>query len=97
MPAKPTLKYIHFREIEKPDRDTEQFCGTYFMMVLAPKLPLKHTGYPETTNATDNNKRSSNVLAGTGCKYLSGNNLPRIELIRGKLFPGRYLLPMTPY
>ena len=24
--------------------------------------------------------------------YLSGNNLPRISLIRGKLFPDRYLL-----
>ena len=32
-----------------------------------------------------------------GCKYLSGNNLPRIKVIRGKLFPGRYVLSMTAY
>ena len=25
------------------------------------------------------------------------NNLPRIKLVRGKLFPDRYLLPMTAY
>ena len=39
------------------------------------------------------------VLTGVyiGCKYLSGNNLPRIKLIRVKLFPDRYLLPMTAY
>ena len=28
------------------------------------------------------------------CKYLSGNKLPRIKLIRGKLLPDMYLLPM---
>ena len=31
------------------------------------------------------------------CTDLSGNNLPRIKLIRGKLFPDRYSLPMTAY
>ena len=31
-------------------------------------------------------------IAVTGSRYLSGNNLPRISLIRGKLFPDRYLL-----
>ena len=56
-----------------------------------------HTGYPETTNADDNNKHSWNQQAGIGCKYLSGNNLPQIKLICGKLFPDRYLLPMTAY
>ena len=35
--------------------------------------------------------------AGKGYKYLPGNNLPRIKIIRGKLFPDRYLLPMTAY
>ena len=54
-----------------------------------------HTGYPEPTNATD--KRSWNQQAGIGCKYLSGNNLPRFSLIRGKLFPDRYLLLITAY
>ena len=34
---------------------------------------------------------------GTDCKYLSGTNLPRIKLIRRKLFPDRYLLRMTAY
>ena len=29
-----------------------------------------------------------------GSKYLSGNNLPRISLIRGKLCPDRYLHPI---
>ena len=33
--------------------------------------------------------------AGIGCKYLSGNNLARIKLIRAKFFPDRYLLPIT--
>ena len=56
-----------------------------------------HSGYSETTKATDNNKRSWNQKAGIGCKYLSGNNLPRIKMIRDKLFPDRYLLPMTAY
>ena len=54
---------------------------------------VQHTGYPETTNVTDNNKRSWNQQAAIACKYLSGNTLPRITLIRGKLFPDRYLLP----
>ena len=57
----------------------------------------KHTGYPETTNASDNNKSSWNQQERKGCKYLSGNHLPRIKLIRGKLFPDRYLLPMSAY
>ena len=34
---------------------------------------------------------------GIWCKYLSGNNLPRIKLIRGKLFSDTYLLPKTAY
>ena len=50
------------------------------------RIRMHYTGYPETTNATDNNKRSWNQQAGKRCKYLSGNNLPRIKLIRGKLF-----------
>ena len=49
----------------------------------------KHTGYPETTNAIDNNRRSWIQQVGIGCKYLSGNNLPRISLIRGKLLLDR--------
>ena len=53
----------------------------------------KHTGYPETTDATDNNKRSWNQQAGIGCKFLSWNNLPRIKLIRGKIIPDRYFTP----
>ena len=53
-----------------------------------------YTGYPKTTNATDNNKRSWNQQDGIECKNLSGNNLPRIKLIRAKLFPDRYLLPI---
>ena len=56
-----------------------------------------HTGYLETTCVTDNNKGSLNQQTGIGCKYLSGNNLPWIKLIRGKLFPAMYLLPMTTY
>ena len=54
---------------------------------------VQHTGYPETTNMTDNNKRSWNQQAAIACKYLSGNTFPRITLIHGKLFPDRYLLP----
>ena len=54
-----------------------------------------HTGYPETTNASDNNTRSWNQHAEIGCNYLSGYTLPRFTLIRGKLFPDRYLLPMA--
>ena len=34
-----------------------------------------HTGYRETTNATENNKRYWNQLAVIGSKYLSGNNI----------------------
>ena len=55
------------------------------------------TDYPETTNATGNNKRSWNQQAGIRCKYVSGNNLSRIKLIRGKLFPDTYLLHFTTY
>ena len=46
--------------------------------------------------------RQQTQLKSTGgirCKHLSGNNLPRIKLIRGKLFSDRYmyLLPMIAY
>ena len=64
---------------------------------LNPNQPTNHTDYPETTKATDNNKRSWNQQTRIGCKYLSGNNLQRIKLIRYKLFRDRYLLPMTAY
>ena len=57
----------------------------------------RHTGYPKTTDATDNNKRGWNLEAGIECKYLSGNNLPRIKLIRGNLFPDMYLLSMAAF
>ena len=43
-----------------------------------------------TTNATGINKQS------IGSKYLSGNNLPLISLISGKLFPDRYLYTIFP-
>ena len=66
-----------------------QFCVACLVVI--------HTAYPVTNNATDNNKHSWNQQAGIGCKYLSGNNLPRILLIRGRLFPDRYLLPMIAY
>ena len=58
---------------------------------------INHTDYPENTIATDNNRRSWNQQAGIECKYLSRNNLPGIKLIRGKLFPDRYLLPVSAY
>ena len=64
-------------------------------LYISEKNSMAHTGYPETTNATDNKKRSWNQQAGIGGTCLSGNNLPRIKLIRGKLFLDRYLLPMT--
>ena len=48
-----------------------------------------HTGYPEITNATENNKRKQSQYIGS-YKYLTGNNLPRIKLTRGKLFPDTY-------
>ena len=48
-----------------------------------------HTGYPETTNATDNNKTQLKSGVNT-----SGNNLQRIKLIHGKLFPDKNLLPI---
>ena len=37
-----------------------------------------------TTNAVEINMREKR------CKYLSGKNLPRIKIIRGKLFPSSY-------
>ena len=49
-------------------------------------MPSAHR-LPETTNATNNNKCYSNQKADIGSKYLPGNILPRISLIRGKLFP----------
>ena len=45
---------------------------------------ITQTGYTETTNANDNNKRGWNQQAEIECKYLSGNNMPRIKLIRDK-------------
>ena len=59
---------------------------------IAPITPVT-----QTTNAADNNKRSRNQQVGRGCKHPSRNNLPRIKLIRDKLFPDRYQLPMTAY
>ena len=46
-----------------------------------------------TTNAVEVNRWEK----GVNTMYLSGNNLPWIKLICGKLFPDRYLLPMTAY
>ena len=63
-------------------------------MLFSLQTAYVHTGYSETTtrqrttNATEINKQSQRV------KYLSWNNLPRIKLIRGKLFPDRYLHPI---
>ena len=37
--------------------DLEQTCNAVFVMVLCINLSVKHTGYPETINATENNKR----------------------------------------
>ena len=53
-----------------------------------------HTGFPETTNATENNKRHWNQEAVTGSKYLARNKLSGICLIHGQLFPDKYLLPV---
>ena len=39
-------------------------------------------------------KRYCNQYAVIGSKYLSGNNLPQISMIRGKLFADRYLHPI---
>ena len=50
-----------------------------------------HTSYPKTTNMTENSKCYWNQEAIIGSKYLSGNNLPLISLIRGKLLPDRRL------
>ena len=54
----------------------------------------KYAGYPDTTNATENGKRYGNQLAVIESKNLSGNNFPLISLVRGKLFPDRYLHPI---
>ena len=51
-------------------------------------LPRDNQRDREQKNGTEINKQSWEV------KYLSGNNLPRINLIRGKLFPDRYLHPI---
>ena len=53
-----------------------------------PRQPTRLT----TTNAVEINRRELGVV-----KYLSRNRLPRISLIRGKLFLDMYLLPMTAY
>ena len=45
---------------------------------------INHAGYPETTNATENNKRYRNQFAVLGSECLYGNNLLWISLIRGK-------------
>ena len=50
-------------------------------------MACNHAGYPKTTNATDYNDQQVEIW----CKYLSGNTLPRFKVIRGKLFPDRYL------
>ena len=68
------------------------------IQLCVPSKAQTHTGYPDTTNTTDNNiLRSLNQQAGIRCKYLSGNNLPRIKMIRGKLFPDSYFTPCDYY
>ena len=54
---------------------------------------IAHTGYPEKTNATDNNKHSWNQQAGIGCKYLSANNLPRIQTDPWQVVPRQVCTP----
>ena len=56
-----------------------------------------HTVYPETTNATDNNKRSRNQQAGKAVNTCQGTTCHGSNMIRGKLFPDRYLLHITAY
>ena len=69
----------------------------YKLIQNLPKTPKEeHTGYPETNNATDNTNAVEVDRREYGL-YMSGNNLPRIKLIRGKLLPDKYLLPMTDY
>ena len=60
------------------------FLLLFFIVFLPHRLPR-------------DNKRIWNQQAGIGSKYLSGNNLPWIKLIRGKMFPDRNLLHMTAY
>ena len=57
-----------------------------FVQISTPVTPRQPTPL-KTTNAVE-------IKAGIWCKYLSGNNLPRMKLIRGKLFPDRYLFPI---
>ena len=54
-----------------------------------------HTGYPETTNAQQRTQQQQAVI-GSYCKHLSGNNLPQISLICGKLFPDRFYILFPP-
>ena len=65
---------------------TTETCKSKLLFFFA---DISHP-YPETTNK----KRYWNQQAFIGSKYLSGNNLLRINLIRGKLFPDRYLHPI---
>ena len=56
------------------------FSLSLWNIPVTPRQPARLT----TTNAVEINRRD--------CKYLYGNNLPWISLIRGKLFLNRYCL-----
>ena len=60
---------------------------------------LGHTGLPETTSATERITNATEInKQSKGIKYLSRYNLPRISLIRGKLFPDIYnIFPPVDY
>ena len=78
------LKYC-LKGLLNPEQPTNQPTNKP-LVILSQKSPAN---YPETTNSTENSKCYLNQQEVIGSKYLSGNNLPRIGLIRGKLFPDR--------
>ena len=77
----------HINRFFENTKNTCIISSTAFWSVLT------HTDYPETTNATNTNKRSWNQQAGIGCKYLSGNNHAKVQTDPWQVFHKQVFTP----
>ena len=85
-----------------------KYCGTFYVLVVASsgyeptscttlQLIIVPIIWRQPLHVLLKLTNQRNLYQIVGCKYLSWNNLTWLRLIRGKLFPDRYLLPIVVY
>ena len=68
-----------------------------FRTLCSIHIEVPYVNWTPRDNQRDREQHALLKSAVIGSKHLSGNNLPRISLIRGKLFPDGYLHPIPAY